>query len=530
MGPAVAALLLSTLAASPANLGERRTVVVLYSNPLEAAGLHELSVALSEGIRGGSRIPVDVYGEYTGLDRFSGPAYEQALLGFYREKYATKKVDLLVVEGPAAMELVTSRNLMPGVPVVTCYVVRKLVEAARAGRPEMTGALPAQNAPLTLELMLSLYPSTRRILVVLGGSAYERGQAEQARMLFSPFAGRVEISYTNDLPLEQVETEVSKLGNDALVLFGSFLQDAAGRDYDTTAPLTRISRASRRPVFGVISEDMGAGIVGGELISMERAGKVSADLALRVLNGEAASSIPLVADAGLVPIFDARELERWGLSTLKLPRDSVLLYRQPGLFEEHGRAIVLGLTIIVLQSLLVGGLVLQLRRRRRAERAMAEAETRYRTVAEFTHDWEFWRLSDGSFEYVSPACQQISGHTAAEFLENPALLDRLVHEDDLPAWKAAFLPAPGSGSAAPLEVRLRRKDGEVRWVRFASNPVRLPDGTAAGFRGSIADVTSRKLGELALANAYQEIAALKDRLEAENTYYREKVQSVEGSG
>src|SRR5262245_55459919 len=127
MGPAVAALLITTLAATPAAPGDRRTVVVLYWNPPEAAGQHELSVALSEGIRTGSKQPVDIYSEYTGLDRFSGPSYEEALLAFYREKYATKKVDLLVVEGPAAMQLVTSRHLMPGVPVVTCYVVRGLV-------------------------------------------------------------------------------------------------------------------------------------------------------------------------------------------------------------------------------------------------------------------------------------------------------------------------------------------------------------------------------------------------------------------
>src|SRR4029453_18155655 len=67
-------------------------------------------------------------------------------------------------------------------------------------------------------------------------------------------------------------------------------------------------------------------------------------------------------------------------------------------------------------------------------------------------------------------------------------------------------------------------------VRFAANPVRMPDGTPAGFRGSIADVTSRKVGELALEKAYREIAEPKDRLEAENTYYREKIHLVEGSG
>jgi PAS domain S-box-containing protein len=536
MGPAVAALvtLLSVAADSPAEVrpahgGAERTIVILYSNPLEAAGLHELSVALSDGIRTASKVPVDIYGEYTGLDRFSGPAYEEALLALYRQKYGTRKVDLLIVEGPAAMEFVIAQNFLPGVPVVTCYVARRLVESARAARPELTGALPAQNAPRTIDLMLSMYPSTRRILVVLGASAYERAQAEQGKILFAPFARRVDVSYTNDLSLEQVEERVSKLGDDSLVLLGSFLQDAAGRDYDSTAPMTRISRASRRPAFGVIYEDLGVGILGGELVSMERAGKVAANLALRVLGGDPPSAIPLVADAGLAPMFDARELQRWKIPDRRLPAGSIVLYREPGVFEQHGRAIALGLGIIVLQSVLVAGLVLQLRRRRRVERAMAEAETRYRTVADFTHDWEFWRRPDGTFEYVSPACEQVSGHVAREFLEDPTLLDRLVHADDLPAWRKALESASAS-TATPLEFRIHRLGGEVRWVRFASNPVRLPDGTAAGVRGSIADVTARKLGELALERAYQEIAELKDRLEAENTYYREKIQSVEGSG
>jgi formate hydrogenlyase transcriptional activator len=508
----------------------RRSVVVLYSVSQEVAGMHELSVALHEGIRAGAKGPVDVYGEYTGLDRSSGAAYENALLALYREKYGSRKIDLLVVEGPSALDFVVKRNLFPGVPVVACYVSRGLVESARASRPELTGALPAQTAARTIDLMLRLYPSTRRILVVLGASVYERDQAEQGRKLFAPFASRVEFSYTSDLTLEQLETRVRQLDQNDLVLFGSFLQDAARRDFEGTEPLERISAASRRPVFGVIREDLGAGILGGELVSMETSGKVSAQLVRRVLAGEAASSIPLVADVGLAPMFDARQLDRWRLSIARLPQGSRVFFQQPGLFEQHGRAIGVGLGVIVVESLLVAGLILQLRRRRRAERETARAETRYRTVADFTHDWEFWSLPDGTFEYVSPSCERISGYPAAEFRADPGLLERLVHEEDLAAWRARQEAARTSVPESPLEFRLRTKEGDLRWVRFSSNPVRLADGRAAGFRGSIADVTSRKLGELALERAYREIAELKDRLEAENTYYREAMQSVEGWG
>jgi PAS domain S-box-containing protein len=175
----------------------------------------------------------------------------------------------------------------------------------------------------------------------------------------------------------------------------------------------------------------------------------------------------------------------------------------------------------------VAGLIVQLRRRRRIERALATAETRYRTVADFTHDWEFWRRPDGMFEYLSPACERVTGHPAEDFLADSGLLDRLVHEEDVEVWhQAVSATAPGDA----VEFRIRTRAGELRWVRFASNPVLLPDGTAAGLRGSIADVTARKLGELALEQAYREIAALKDRLEAENTYYREKIEAVEPSG
>jgi PAS domain S-box-containing protein len=533
---ALAALALTLLPAA-AHAGDapgapgpaRKTVVILYSISQDVVGLHELSVALNDGLQKGSKAPLDIYGEYTGLDRSSGAAYEDALLALYREKYRARTVDLLVVVGPNALDFVIARRVMPGVPVVTCYVSRRIVESARVARPDLTGALPAQSAPGTIELMLSMYPATRRIDVVLGASEYERGQAEQGRRIFAGFADRVTLEYLNDLSLEQIEARVAGLPDDALVLFGSLLQDASGRDYPTNVPLERISAASRRPVYGVVFEDMGSGILGGELVSQAASGKAAAGLGLRVLAGEGASAIPLVADAGLAPTFDWRQLERWGIPERRLPPGSEVLFRTPSLWAEHGRAIGIGIGVIALESLLVAGLVIQLRRRRRTERELARAETRYRTVADFTHDWEFWQRADGSFEYVSPACERLSGHPPEDFLD-PGLLERIVHEDDLPAWRAYRAGALGGAEQDPIEYRIRTRGGDVRWVRQANNPVRLEDGAPGGTRGSIGDVTARKLGELALQKAYLEIGALKDRLEAENTFYREKIQAVEGSG
>ena len=516
-------------APSPGAGASRKTAVVLYSLPQDVPGLRELSLAITEGLQKQSPGSVDVYSEYTGLDRFATPAYEASLLTLYNEKYAPRKVDLLVVVGPTALEFVLARKFLPGVPIVTCYIARRFVEAGRAQRPDLTGALPANNAPKTIDLMLAMYPQTRRIQVVLGASDYERNQAEMGRVIFSPFSGRVGFEYLNDLSLEQIEERVRNLPDNELVLFGSLLKDAAGREFYTNDPLSRISAASRRPVFGVVSEDLGDGILGGVLLSMELSGKASAELGVRILKGERPATIPLVPDAGMAPMFDWRQLKRWGVRERSLPPGALLKFRKISLWDAYWKEISLGLGVISVESLLVAGLVIQLRRRKRTERELAEAKTRYRTVADFTHDWEFWQRPDGGFDYLSPACERVSGLPPEAFHQHPQLLADLVLEGDRPAWTEHQVQALEAEAPSALEYRIQTPTGEVRWVEQTNNPVLLVGGPSAGTRGSIRDITARKQSELDLKQAYQEIGLLKDKLEAENTYYREKIQAVEGS-
>ena len=163
------------------------------------------------------------------------------------------------------------------------------------------------------------------------------------------------------------------------------------------------------------------------------------------------------------------------------------------------------------------------------EGELVEAQARYRNVADFTHDWEFWRRPDGSFEYVSPACERISGYPPREFQAEAQLLEHLVLEADLAAWRDNQEEALAGREHAALAYRIRTRNGELRWVEQSDNPVRLAGDRLAGSRGSIRDITDRKQGELDLLKAYEEIGALKDQLEAENTYYRDKIQAVGGS-
>ncbi|MCF8168089.1 MAG: diguanylate cyclase [Rhodoferax sp.] len=133
--------------------------------------------------------------------------------------------------------------------------------------------------------------------------------------------------------------------------------------------------------------------------------------------------------------------------------------------------------------------------RKKLEDVLRESELRYRTVADFTSDWEYWILTDGSLRYVSPSCEQISGYTPTEFYAEPDLLSRIVYADDqvLYAKHRHDLSLPGGREV--LDFRIMTKGGDIRWIAHVCQPVFDGEGKPTGVRASNRDNTDRKLME-----------------------------------
>ena len=224
-------------------------------------------------------------------------------------------------------------------------------------------------------------------------------------------------------------------------------------------------------------------------------------------------------------MFDWRELRRWGIDERRLPAGSIVLFREPTLWSEYKWQISAAIALLVAQGLGSSALLVERRSRRRAQAGLVEAEQRYRTVADFTADWEFWKRPDGSLVYVSPSCLALTGYDAAAFLERPIAADRdhprrrPGHLDERTASKPGHLAVPD-----PAEFRIRTRGGEIRWIDHVCSPVIGADGRDLGIRGSNRDITARKQSENELRRALDEIRELRDRLEIDNTYMREQLQ------
>ena len=188
-----------------------------------------------------------------------------------------------------------------------------------------------------------------------------------------------------------------------------------------------------------------------------------------------------------------------------------------------------GLAVLLAQTLLIGALLVEWRGRIGAEAEIREAERRYRTVADFTHDWEYWRRPDGSFAYVSPSCRRTTGHEAAEFERRPALLDEIVLEDDRPLWSAHAEKTRVGGGPSQLEFRIRTADGRVRWIDHVCSPVTGGPGRSSACAGRTGTSPTRSTRKSELRRALAEIQRLRDRLEVDNTYLREQVEPGAGT-
>ncbi len=150
--------------------------------------------------------------------------------------------------------------------------------------------------------------------------------------------------------------------------------------------------------------------------------------------------------------------------------------------------------------------------RKHLEEALLKSESKFRTMADFTVDWETWVAPDGQFLYCSPSCESLTGYRAEEFLADPRLLARVTFREDRERLRAHFQQF----TLAPMQrltFRLTTRSGEVRWVEHVCQPVYDSGGRFVGRRASNRNITERKRVEEELAESREQLRKLAEHLE-----------------
>jgi len=147
------------------------------------------------------------------------------------------------------------------------------------------------------------------------------------------------------------------------------------------------------------------------------------------------------------------------------------------------------------------GVAVDITERVQLEKTLKTSEERFRTVADYTYDWEYWIDPKGRMLYISPSCERITGYSTNEFMQNPKLLTSIVHISDADDWKNHKHYSFDNAGIETIEFRIITKSGKVRWIGHVCQTVYNEDGINIGIRGSNRDITERKLAELAFKDS-----------------------------
>jgi signal transduction histidine kinase len=370
--------------------------------------------------------PVETYAENLDILRFPTERFQRIFTEYLTEKYAEQPPDLiiLVFVGNLGIAGQLLQQLFPGTPVIVAGFTEEEVPLDQFGSL-VSGIAQRVDPRATLELILRLQPETRRIVVIGGTAEVDRSVLNRVKDAARSFAGRVEFDFWGNRSMAELRQAVAALPPQTAILFSRMFSDGAGQAVISTQAGQSIAQWANVPVYVMTDLALGTGAVGGSVGSIEAFGKRAGELARLILTGTAPTSLPFEIRTNSVPMFDWRALKRWGISESRLPPNSIVRFRQPSVWEQYRWYILGALFIFALQGAMIGSLLLQRTRRRRAELELQRNREELAHVARLSTAGEL--TASVAHELNQPLGAILSNAEAAEMflMAQPPALDEV---------------------------------------------------------------------------------------------------------
>jgi PAS domain S-box-containing protein len=437
--------------------------------------------------------------------RFDQNAYQEHLAEALRSGYSGEKLDLVVaVMTPSLQFALKYRDeVFPGVPVVFMSINPPLPEKMGPG---VTGVESPLGTTEIINLALRLHPDTEAVAVITDVSDVDKDWLEAERGELLRHRGKVKEIDLIGPPSPELLQRVAALPPHTVVLFQLFPQDANQLAFGALDVLAAV--VARLPTYSILSF-LDRGVIGVASYDATNDAVLAGQLAARVLSGERADDIPIVQNSNVLVSVDWRQLRRWNIPESALPAGTRVLYSDSTFWQRYWKYVIAATGVILVQSFLIVGLLWQRARRQKAEFAIRESEQRFRLVTN-TAPVMIWMSSpDKSRSHFNRPWLDFTGRSPeAEFGTGWA---QGVHPEDLQSCLQTYTGAFDLRESFHMQYRLRRHDGEFRWIFDSGVPRFNADASFAGYIGSCLDITERKLAEEALASLGGKLIAAEEQ-------------------
>ena len=346
---------------------ESKRVMLLHSFGLDFKPWSEYAKSIRTELKQQSLWPLDIVEHSLITARFSNENPEAPFVEYLRAQYTEHPIDLIVSIGAPAAAFVQRhrQRLFATTPMVFTAVDQRRVQYSSLTANDAVVALRI-NYLSAFENILQVLPDIKDVIVVVGTSPIEKFWKEAIGKEVEPLADRIKVSWTDELSFEALLKQASALPPHTAIFWELMIVDAAGVVHEGDVPLTRLHAVATAPIFSYDESFFGNATVGGPLLLAADTGRLTAAAAIRILNGEKPGEIRTLVQFAS-PVFDWREMQRWGISESRLPPGSEILFRSPTTWQQYRGYILAVIAAILIQSALIFWLLYEQGRRQRAE-------------------------------------------------------------------------------------------------------------------------------------------------------------------
>lgn len=377
----------------------------------------------------------NLYIEYLELEKYHKGDFPEEKFDLLNHKYEALKLDLLITVGygsPSIIREFASRQIVSLPAISIDYDFSRYSIPADLLVNDRTTALGLKwDFGKTLSVALDLFPAAANVFYIGGSAKMDSLFLRLSKIGAKPFESSRKITYLTGLAMDQVLTYVRKLPENSIIIVSSFNADSRQVQYLYSEASKLISRAANAPVFVYADTALGDGEVGGYIVSFEKIGRLTGDVAVKILNGANPNSFNIDDKDIYDIIFDWRVLQKWNIKDDKLlPPGSTVIFQKQSFFEKYRWYIIAILVFIILQTVLIFNLIIMNRKHKIMNRLIQDSEDRYRKLVREDRIHGIGQLTSSlSHELNQPLTSILSNAQAGvRFIESQKIDESLMKE------------------------------------------------------------------------------------------------------
>lgn len=405
--------------------------------------------------------------EYLDASRCQEPEYFNLLEQLFLLKYQKHKLSLIISTDNYALDFLLTRRqrLFTDIPIIFCGV-NHFQDSLLREQEQISGICEALSAEETVNWAIKLRPRAKNI--ILWGLDHQNAQKTRSRVVEEIKKLRQDLNMVHyrDYDLQKGLSLISLWSKEDIVILMTVLQDSEGRLLDPGQTAEAISRTSKAAVFSFFDIFLGHGILGGKLVSSREQGRLAGQMAVKVLQGEPVSSLPVLKQSPNLFYFDYRQIKRFNIKKRTLPEGSIIINDESDFYRRYGIFIFSSLLASVLFIIF---LLLFLRQKKKGQRNAARIKRERESFFELSMDMLAIAGFDGYFKQINHAWTKILGWSQEELLTRPWL--DFVHPDDRNSTLEIAQKLRKGNQIITFKNRYLCKDQSYKWLSWVSTPV-----------------------------------------------------------